>query len=121
MSNRHEAEGRVIHPRALAELGEEACIAALGVARDLRSGVIPAERLNMQTFCGTACCIGAHIAARLGEAEGKLFISKMNAEITRPNSWGSHLFSSAHPSDPVLATDAIERFVYDGSKTPWNA
>jgi len=54
MSNRHQTETRTIHPRSLAELGEE------------------------------ACCIG-------GE-----------------------------PSDPVLAADAIERYVYDGSQDPWH-
>lgn len=102
-------ETRQIHPRALVELGEEACIVALGVARDLRSGVIPARQFNMDRWCGTACCIAGHIGARIGI----------------PWFWDQHcdldLFESYHPSDPILAADAIERYVYLGSETPWRA
>jgi hypothetical protein len=29
------------------------------------------------------------------------------------------LFAGGHPSNPKLAANAIERFVYDGSKRPW--
>ena len=47
MSNREITTAtRTIHPRALAALGEKACIVALGVARDLLDGTIPPDDLN---------------------------------------------------------------------------
>jgi hypothetical protein len=113
MSSRHEAETRTIHPLALAELGEEACIIALGVARDLRSGVIPPEKYDQkyfnysQTECGTACCIAGWMLIRgvehwsLQQLTGNLFAMGVN------------------DPTPARAADAIERYVYDGSQTPW--
>ena len=115
MSNRQESQVRTIHPRAIKGLGEEACIVALGVARDLRSGVIPAEKFNMGVFCGTACCIAGHIAGRLGVPVFKLLESLLD----QPSGSYLDLFSSRHPSDPYLAADAIERSIYGGSETAW--
>lgn len=77
MSNRQESDVRIIHPRALAELGEEACIIALGVARDLRSGVTPPERYNQLNYCGASCCIAGHIAERL-DVPVEAFINRQN-------------------------------------------
>lgn len=121
MSRRHEAEGRTIHPRAIAELGEEACIVALGVARDLRSGAIPPEDYDQdQLFpiaaiadgCGTPCCIAAHIAHRMGVAPDQIF--------HKLQSWIGGLFSSrTNAATPLQAADAIERYVYDGAEKPW--
>jgi hypothetical protein len=31
------------------------------------------------------------------------------------------LFLWSRPSDPILAADAIERYIYDGSETPWTS
>ncbi len=113
MSNRHEVEARTIHPHALAELGEKACIVALGVARDLRSGVIPPEKYNQkyfdstQTECGTPCCIAGWMLIRgvdyqiLRKLTGDLF----EAFVDRPT--------------PDRAADAVERYIYNGSTTPW--
>lgn len=112
MSNRHEVEGRTIHPRALEELGEEACIVALGVARDLRSGVIPPEKYDQGRYmhaCGAACCIAGHMRDRLG----------LRGHFTVLSPALMDLFGGLHPSIPHLAVDAIERYIYDGSETPW--
>lgn len=106
---------RTIHPRALKELGEEACIVALGVARDLRSRVIPPENFHMRylrkgySACGSACCIAGWMLIR-----GVDYDYLQAAEV-------GDLFNFNKPSDPLLAADAIERFVYDGSETPWQA
>lgn len=122
MSNRHEVEGRTIHPRALKELGEEACIVALGVARDLRSGVIPPEAYDQQFAsvwmagcCDTPCCMMGYIRKRLGNLH---FYGAFNGAWRFGNALGE-LFAGDHPSDPILAADALERYVYDGSETPW--
>jgi hypothetical protein len=117
MSNRHEIEGRTVHPRALAELGEDACIVALGVARDLRSGAIPPQNYNQAFYCGTSCCIGGHIAGRLGEHPEAFAVRILRRNIMI--GVGDGLFCSSHPSDPILAADAIERYVFLGSETPW--
>lgn len=128
MSNRHEVEGRTIHPRALKELGEEACIVALGVARDLRSGVIPPENYDQGNSCGTSCCIAGHMSARI-IADGSIpsALKATDFESMQDEMWCRWEESSAalwnlfdiNPSDPILAADAIERYIYDGSETPW--
>jgi len=110
MSNRQFITARTLHPKALAALGEEACIVALEVARDLRDGTIPPERYNQAYICGSACCIAGHMARRLGVNVVTLFTHDLSAD----------LFNGGHPSDPFLAADAVERYVYDGSETPWN-
>lgn len=116
------SETRTIHSRALAELGEEACIVALGVARDLRSGVIPPETFDMKTFCGSACCIIGHIHKRMGITlhQFRKRVSPTGFWIDAPNAL-INLLSGKNPSDPMLAADAVERYVYDGSETPWRA
>lgn len=133
MSDRKIAESRTIHPRALKELGEEACIVALGVARDLRSGVMPPDDFQMMTWCGTSCCIAGHISARLinlGRADRERIAAKYEHP-DRDFQWRFYqrgadgspglrdLFNERHPSDPQLAADAIERYVYSGSDKPW--
>ena len=108
---------REIHPRALAELGHEACIVALGVARDLRSGVIPGEEFDMGSFCGASCCIVGHIACRLGirgnDSRGDFYSALIVSDAL------DALFEPARPSDPIRAADAIERYIYDGADRPW--
>jgi hypothetical protein len=114
MSKRNEADVRTIHERAIATLGMEACIVALGVARDLRSGAIPREHYDQGSLvpafsnCGTACCIAGHIAARMRVSAGSIF---------GDDPYG--LFAGGHPSNPKRAANAIERFIYDGSERPW--
>lgn len=130
MSSRHKTEiskmlsavgrqVRTIHPRALAELGEEACIVALGVARDLRSEAIPPEKYDQTSYCGTACCIAGHIARRMG-VEVKDFIwspSILGSDALR---FGDlTLFGHSARECPEAGADAIERYVYDGSVEPW--
>lgn len=105
MSSRQQSDTLPIHPYALIELGEEACIVALGVARDLRSGAIPPEKFDMRWFC----CIAGWMRIR-GVETGTLSLADVG-----------DLFSASHPSDPQLAADAIERYIYDGSRTPWDA
>lgn len=114
------SETRTIHPRALAELGEEACIVALGVALDLRSGVIRPETFDMRIFCGSACCIVGHIHQRMGITlhEFKKRVSPAGYWIDAPNAL-LNLLSGSNPSDPILAADAIYRYVFDGSETSW--
>ena len=112
MSSRQQSDTLPIHPYALIELGEEACIVALGVARDLRSGAIPPEKFDMRwvlpsASCGSGCCIAGWMLIR-------------GVHIRHFADVGD-LFSTSHPSDPQLAADAIERYIYDGSRTPWDA
>jgi hypothetical protein len=111
MSNRRFITARTLHPKALAALGEEACIVALEVARDLRDGTIPPEHYNQVSICDSACCIAGHMARRLGVNVVTLYFT---------HDLRAGLFNGVHPSDPLLAADAIERYVYDGSETPWN-
>ncbi len=121
MSSRHEAEARTIHPRALAELGEKACIVALGVARDLRSGMIPPESYDQRVYCGSSFCIAGHMASRLGMGVHH-FLDLDGIVISPSLRWGgSSLFGYNRKSEPTAAADAIERYVYDGSETPWSA
>ncbi len=122
MSNRHVAEGRVIHPRALTELGEEACIVALGVARDLRSGVIPPEHYSQWTYgsgCGTHCCIAGHIYYRLGRY-GSVYYDFVDPLCSESTALDSLFGCVRQPEHPAIAADAIERYVYDGSDAPWS-
>ena len=124
MSNRSLTnETRTIHPRALSALGEKACIVMLGVAADLRSGVIPAERYDQKNYgymeCGTPCCIAGHLARRLGEDLLDIIWSdRVVADHALPNSHGG-LFAGEHRSDPQLAARAIERYIYEGADNPW--
>jgi hypothetical protein len=104
---------RTIHPSALSEFGYKTCIAFLEVARDLRSGVIPPENYNQWNFCGTACCIAGHTAARLG-LDVEEFVDSMRGYAKR-----SGLFTGSLTATPQLAADAIERCVYDYSDNPW--
>lgn len=120
MSNRHEVEGRTIHPRALKELGDEACIVALEVARDLRSGVIPPEKYYQGRYCGTACCIAGHIARRFGFPEDRAAFWVGSLPHMKSLTDNDGLFTGFHSTaTPQRAADAIERYVYDGSETPW--
>lgn len=127
MSNRQSNDIRSIHPRALAAWGEATCIAALSVARDLRSGVIPPEEYDQKVFlsaatskCGAACCIAGHIALRMKEpVENFLARSGYWQPVVELRSPPQRLFSGSAPSDPILAADAIERFILDGSENPW--
>lgn len=132
MSNRQAtSETRTIHPRALVALGESVCVEMLGVARDLRSGVIPRKKFNQgvwyandKSWCGSACCIAGHVAhrtleidfARTGAQQRILLAQIMDWEMR--DSGVSALFCGCQPSDPLLAADAIERFVLRGSGDP---
>lgn len=118
MSTRHptpDTTARTFHPRALAALGAQSCIAMLSVARDLRSGAIALEQYDQSTYCGTACCIAGHTAFRLGEDQGTWL-----GRIGRKGCPGFlDLVNGGHPSDPQLAARAIERYLYEGAEQPW--
>ena len=122
MSNRSLTnETRTIHPRALAALGEKACIVMLGVAADLRSGMIPPERYNQTWYCGTSCCIAGHVALRLGMdgVEWAAMVLGSESNIAGLFGYDRGLFGGGHPSDPQLAARAIERYIYEGADNPW--
>jgi hypothetical protein len=116
MSNRQESEVRTIHPRALRELGEEACIVALGVARDLRSGVISSNEYDQRTLYGSAHCLASHMARRMGRSPFWWYFKRTFRCQALVN-----LFWSRRPSDPERAARAIEHYLYTGSETPWLA
>lgn len=127
MSNREiTSTSRTIHPRALAALGEEACVVMLGVARDLLDGTIPPEEYDQRDWCGTACCIGGHVANRLGidyydlwdkprrRGLGGGLVFTTNSLFGMPGIIGNQV----NPT-PALAARAIYRYVYEGAEEPW--
>jgi len=125
MSDRKLTQSRlVIHPKAIAALGEEVCFVALEVARDLRSGAIPPDEYDQGSFdkhnskCGAACCIAGHIALRMMMHVYTLLNRTKFWDFTSP---ASRLFAGSRPSDPLLAADAIERAILQGSDNPWMA
>lgn len=120
MSNRQSTQVRTIHPDTLAEVGEAVAVEMLAVARDLRSGAIPPEEFDMSTACGTACCIWGHMKWNLNR-ETRIRIGKLWVSQTHENAWLGNLFRGTHPSDRLLAVDAIERYVYDHAAQPWAA
>ncbi len=133
MSNRKSVEVLSIHPVALRELGEEACLIALGVAHDLRSGVIPPDEYDQRKLCGSACCIAGHIVTRLWGKydrpiprgfEAQLRIPELKKhwdwyEERRAESTGLARLFGYYNKTPQQAADAIENYVYQGSKNPW--
>lgn len=129
MSRRERStETRTIHPRALHTLGQEAAIIMLEVARDLRSGAIPPDHLYQARYfndgnpCGTPCCLGGHVAARLGMRNYQETLHWVEEVLGRETRLGlNNLFSADNPSDPILAADAAERYLYDGADLPWAA
>ncbi len=134
MSNRKLVEVLSIHPVALKELGEEACLIALGVAHDLRSGVIPPDEYNQGEVCGTACCIAGHIVTRLwGKYDGPIprYYEKQISipalrkrwywyEECRFKSLGLARLFGGLVATPQQAADAIENYLHQGSSNPWN-
>ena len=124
MSNRSLTnKTRTIHPRALASLGEKACIVMLGVAADLRSGVIPPEDYSQKVYlkneCNTACCIAGHVVHRMGIQLEELIYADKAWDDTALQNRTRGLFCGEHPSDPQLAARAIERYIYEGADKPW--
>jgi hypothetical protein len=118
MSGRQDQGVRQIHPKSLALIGDEACLEMLALARDLRSGAVPPEAYDQTRLayrCGAPCCIAGHLRRRMSwETYAKIrggWVACDNGIID--------LFASHHPSDPHLAADAIERFVFDCSDNPW--
>ena len=128
-------EVRTIHPKVLQELPMEVITELLQVANDLRTGVIPPEHFIMSNFnttlrnsegedCGTAHCIAGWVAFRLKTHHRKLFYNGENG----PADFGPgghepplrKLFYN-RPSDPVMAADAVEAYVYDYDDDPWRA
>lgn len=110
---------RTIHAGALAELGLAACMVALEVARDLRSGAIPPERFCQLSYCGAACCIAGHMAERMNV--GVVYWAVVDWALQRRlESTRIHeLFHGNQPSDPMLAADAIENYIYNYARHPW--
>ena len=137
MSNKtRDGNTHVIHERALKVLGLEMVLVILGVARDLRNGVIeefdmkyfykeqkdwsphrPTEMWRSATECGTPLCIWGHTASRLGMSaqHGRNVFDGLR---DKDCSLG-YLFAASNPSDPMMAARAIERYVLEGSDDPW--
>lgn len=108
---------RTIHPNALRDIGEEACMTLLGIARDLRDGTIPPEKYDQRTLghgCNTPCCIAGHFKWRAPEIWQGLINFHAAAHTPLDN-----LFDACYPSDPMLAAKAIDRYVFDYSNKPW--
>lgn len=111
---------RTIHPDIIAAIGEPAALLMLELAKDLRSGKLSAEEYDQRSFCGTACCIAGHLFIR----DYRLFrdhiydnwLAMPRGEIIGLND----LFASYHPSNPVLAADAIERYIFANALHPWS-
>jgi hypothetical protein len=123
MSDRNRVDAAAIHDRALRALGLERSLALRGVARDLRSGRIEHRRFHMGAFgrgCGTPCCVWGHVMEREGvfSAVQRSFLCE---EISLKDPAFINLTLAFNPSDPVLAADAIERYVLEGSDDPWRA
>jgi hypothetical protein len=121
-----ESEVRAFHPQVISEIGLETALAFLEVANDLRSGVIPPENFNMVYFdCGTAHCIGGWVAYRMKRNARDMFYGRHGHaaaswngnDFVYPPLW--YLFHVCNPSDPKLAADAIERYLYTYAANPW--
>lgn len=127
----NEHKTRTIHPRAISEIGEAACIAALEVARMFKDGTIPPERYDQMIFtsigstpsCGSAHCIAGWIAEILND---KTFIGTATAILSLLTKHQDHLFSAAplrvaHQRQPTVdeMIAAVHRYVYEGYEKPW--
>jgi hypothetical protein len=123
MSDRNRIDAAVIYERALRALGLERSLALLGVAQDLRSGRIPPEMFDMADYgeqCGTPCCMWGHLMEREGVSDNVLRAEECSVIRSRDHAF--YLLTTSHrPSDPILAADAIERYVLGGSDDPWRS
>ena len=134
-----EATGQVrtIHPEVLKGVGLEAATALLRVAHGLRSGEIREEWYaqywigpngkygldfidkvsnseRSKTKCGSACCIIGWTRAFLTDSSWSSL-----RDLWMNDAHLGELFSGEHPSDPQLAANAIEAFIYDYKENPW--
>lgn len=144
----HQVEARVIHPEVIQELGVELAMELLKVGHDLRTGVIPAHEFDMRNFhtplydedinpCGTAHCIAGWVSYRVGKHYHTLFYKGSfqgcisdgpAAQRPLPGFEGLRAYDPPlrilfykHPSDPQMAADAIEQYVYNYAADPWKA
>lgn len=108
---------RTFHPQALSDIGETACLALLGIAADLRRGAIPPAEYDQRfgdDACGSPCCILGWLRRRWPECQ-------ISPTCCAGNKRLRNLFWGGHPSDPALAADAIERYVFGYAARPWSA
>lgn len=127
-----EGEVRTIHPEVFNEMTVEAAFAMLEIAKELRDGTIKRKEFCMIHYhgptndpeCGTSHCIAGWIQTKLGIPSSRLRTDKFLGFI-KPNSiseWPSalaHLFGGSHKSDPQLAADAIEQYLFKHAKLAW--
>src|SRR5713226_2121070 len=113
---------REVNPEVVNYLGFEVVTELLGIARDLRSGVIPPEMYDQFTLpndpfpdCSTPCCILGHLKRRLDHKLYQAFRLLWISDRGRL----CDLFNAFHPSDPQLAAVAIERYLFEASNDPW--
>jgi len=109
MSDKQQ-ETQTIHPEVMRVFGPRWVAAALAVADDLRSGVIPADQFRMKSC---EACIGHYIGTRLGPDRG---FDEAAAPVHVARDGNMHvklggLFAGSRPSVPALAAHAIETFV----------
>jgi hypothetical protein len=132
MKPTNKIETRTIHPEVLKEIELSTALELLKVAKDLRDGTIPPHDFNMSIFhCGTAHCIAGWVEHRTGKYRDELFMKRNSYGIylDEDNGYDNYhdglpkslydLFGWHHKSDPKLAADAIERYVYQHSQKPW--
>lgn len=107
---------RAIHQGVINEIGAQAAILLLGVARDLRDGTIPPENYIQSSInCGSAHCIFGWVALRMDDPwQLESFIHDWDKSSRLKN-----LFASWSDCTTEEAANAIERYVFDYAKRPW--
>jgi hypothetical protein len=83
------------HATALSQLGEQGCVLAISVARDLRNGTIEEHDYDQRyvDHCGTGCCIFGHMKLRGYDETFQGDVTRMNLFAAYPF-WGL----TSHPS-----------------------
>src|SRR5882672_7119527 len=124
MSNRQLTDTTIkIHDRALKALGLETALVMLGVANDLRSGVIESDKYSQWSYgdtvsnCGTPCCIWGHVCTRLGIFN---FRDRVEAADNAQNNDNAlvNLFCP-NQATPKMGAKAIENYLIKGYDFPW--
>lgn len=137
----HQADTRTIHPEVLKELPLNVIMELLKVGNDLRTGVIPPHQFDMRWYnsfnftCGDHVhCIAGWVGARLKTSYRTLFYvgdrkiindngpaAEKYDENGQPYNPPLRILFQSHPSDPQMAADAIEQYVFNYAEDPWKA
>lgn len=134
MSDRRLGEQRVVHPRAVAEVGLVVITEMLALVRDMRNGTVKEDDYDQFTLgsawisrvrggirqgCGTACCLMGHLAMVLDDEN----FDRLKYCWFCNRGPLSRLFQGLplgekHPSTKEGAA-ALERYVYEYAGNPW--